>query len=98
MLGLVVHIFCTFIFATRVVVCWQERERKEREREGARKGERELQFLQSEFFFLDLSDQEEFAWGKLWQIFSQTGKSPADYRLLMLSCLDDSFIFTQWSK
>lgn len=83
MLGLVVPISCTFIFATRVVVCWQ----KEKERK------KKLQFLQAEFFFffLALSDQEEFAWGKLWQIFSQTGEKSC--RLQMFSCLEDSFYF-----
>lgn len=30
--------------------------------------------------------------------FPRQGKSSADYRLQMLSCLEDSFIFTQWSK
>lgn len=64
MLGLVVHIFCTFIFATRVVVCWQKRERER---------ERKFTILTNWIFFLALSDQE-FTWGKLWQIFSQTGE------------------------
>lgn len=62
MLGLVVHIFCTFIFATRVVVCWQKKKKKK------------ITILTSWIFFLALSDQEEFAWGKLWQIFSRTGE------------------------
>lgn len=30
--------------------------------------------------------------------FPRQGKHPADYRLLMFSCLEDSFIFTQGSK
>lgn len=62
MLGLVVHIFCTFIFATRVVVCWQKKKKKKKT------------ILTIWIFFLALNDQEEFAWGKLWQIFSQTGE------------------------
>lgn len=45
MLGLVVHIFCTFIFATRVVVCWQ----RQRERE-------KISILTSWIFFLASSD------------------------------------------
>lgn len=83
MLGLVVPIFCTFIFATRVVVCWQ----KEKERKKNSYNSCKLNFL----FFLALSDQEEFAWGKLWQIFSQTGEKSC--RLQMFSCLEGSFYF-----
>ena len=83
MLGLVVPIVCTFIFATRVVVCWQ----KEKERKKNNYNSCKLNFL----FFLALSDQEEFAWGKLWQIFSQTGEKSC--RLQMFSCLEGSFYF-----
>lgn len=39
-----------------------------------RERRRKITVLTSRIFFLALSDQEEFAWVKLWRIFSQTGE------------------------
>lgn len=85
MLGLVVHIFCTFIFATRVVVCWQKK-KKEKNYNSYKLN-----------FFLSLEWPRRICLGQIVANIFPDGNSPADYRWLMFSCLEDSFIFSQGS-